>query len=76
LLDPGVVAGWHASKHAGGGVSCSVCHGDKHTSKDDAEKVIMPGVESCMKCHETWTYPDIGTWFKEFSKTHDPPCIG
>jgi hypothetical protein len=36
----------------------------------------MPGVESCMKCHETWAYPDIGTWFKESSKTHDPPCIG
>jgi uncharacterized CHY-type Zn-finger protein len=73
LLDSGVVADWRSSRHAEGGVICSVCHGDNHTSKEDARKVIMPRVESCMKCHETWAYPHIGEWFKEFRKTHNPP---
>jgi hypothetical protein len=34
-------------------VDCSTCHGDKHKSAVDLEKVLIPTPDKCAECHET-----------------------
>lgn len=50
---PNIVRDWQMSKHAENEVSCSVCHGDEHTSAMDVSKVKLPTPETCETCHET-----------------------
>jgi hydroxylamine dehydrogenase len=47
----GIVSDWEASKHSKNGVTCSTCHGDKHTSPANANLAVMPTIETCAGCH-------------------------
>jgi cytochrome c553 len=49
---PGAVQDWKLSKHSEAGVSCSECHGGKHKSAKDVDKVLIPTPDTCAKCHE------------------------
>lgn len=51
-VSPGQVADWESSKHAKVHVSCEVCHGDAHTTADDAASVSFPDESTCAGCHE------------------------
>jgi hypothetical protein len=51
-ISPGQVADWEASKHAENDISCSDCHGDKHTGASDAALVELPAETVCGECHE------------------------
>ncbi len=59
-INPGLVADWKASKHAGQEISCAECHGDEHKSEKDAAKAVLPDEEGCAQCHEKQ--------FKQFAK--------
>jgi uncharacterized CHY-type Zn-finger protein len=72
-LSPGIVGEWKLSKHNEGGVICSTCHGDEHSSEADVEKVVIPDLESCRRCHQPAIHPNVETWWKAFSETHNPP---
>jgi len=48
---PRMVDDWRLSKHSKNGVDCSVCHGDKHHSKADADKALIPTPQTCAMCH-------------------------
>jgi predicted CXXCH cytochrome family protein len=47
----GIVKDWEASKHSKNGVTCSTCHGDKHTSPANANLAVTPTIETCAGCH-------------------------
>ena len=51
-ISPGQVADWQASRHSQEDVTCSTCHGDKHTAADDARLAEMPDETVCKECHE------------------------
>ncbi len=51
-LTPGQVQDWESSRHAKMGISCSVCHGDAHSSSDDANLASLPDEQVCAACHE------------------------
>lgn len=51
-ITPNIVKDWKISKHAENEISCDVCHGDQHQSKDDVAKVEIPTPETCKTCHE------------------------
>ena len=51
-ISPGQVRDWEVSAHADVEVTCSVCHGDKHTSAEDASLAEMPSEAVCGDCHE------------------------
>ena len=51
-LSPGQVQDWAVSKHAEVEVTCSTCHGEKHTSADDYALAEMPSEAVCGDCHE------------------------
>jgi hydroxylamine dehydrogenase len=48
---PNIVSDWQLSKHSQNGVDCAVCHGDLHTSAQDADKALIPTPETCSSCH-------------------------
>jgi len=50
-VTPLQVKDWQTSKHAQSDVTCDVCHGDQHTSADDADKAQLPTPETCAQCH-------------------------
>jgi len=50
---PNIVADWKLSKHSSNDVTCSVCHGDRHTSAEDVAYVQIPTPETCADCHDT-----------------------
>ena len=50
-VTPGIVSDWQLSKHSQNAVTCSVCHGDGHTSAQDVAKVKIPTPETCAGCH-------------------------
>lgn len=52
-VTPGIVSDWRLSKHSKNLVTCSVCHGASHMSKDDVDKVRPIEPTWCGKCHET-----------------------
>jgi predicted CXXCH cytochrome family protein len=52
-LTPGLVQDWTGSRHAEVGVDCAVCHGEEHTSPDNAALAKIPTPETCAECHET-----------------------
>ncbi len=47
----GVVNDWRLSSHAENDISCSVCHGDGHTTDDDVAEVSLPTPDVCGDCH-------------------------
>jgi len=49
---PYIVSDWQLSKHSQNEVTCSVCHGDGHTTAEDVAKVEIPTPETCATCHE------------------------
>ena len=51
-ISPGQVADWESSKHSEEDVTCSVCHGEEHTSAKDFKKVTLPDEHVCAQCHE------------------------
>ncbi len=51
-VTPGIVTDWQISKHAENEVTCSTCHGDRHTSAKDVAYVNIPTPETCANCHE------------------------
>ena len=52
-LQPNIVSDLEISKHRQNDVTCSTCHGDAHTTKDDYAKVQIPTPETCNECHDT-----------------------
>lgn len=52
-VTPKIVSDWQLSKHSQNEVNCTSCHGDQHTSKDDAAKAHLVLPETCASCHET-----------------------
>lgn len=51
-VTPGIVSDWKLSKHSKNEVSCSVCHGDRHMSENDVDKVVPMNPERCIVCHQ------------------------
>lgn len=51
-VTPNIVADWQLSKHSQFEVTCSVCHGEGHTTAEDVDKVQIPTPETCNDCHE------------------------
>ena len=51
-ISPGQVADWESSNHSKEGVTCSVCHGDKHKSGKTAHLAQLPDEHLCAECHE------------------------
>jgi hypothetical protein len=51
-LHPRIVSDWQLSKHSRNDVNCQACHGDKHLSKDDVDRVEPALPEKCVVCHE------------------------
>ena len=41
-ISPGQVKDWQVSKHSKEDVTCSTCHGEKHTKAEDANLAVMP----------------------------------
>jgi hydroxylamine dehydrogenase len=50
---PSIVTDWQLSKHGQTGFDCAVCHGDQHTSADNADKAKIPTPETCAMCHDS-----------------------
>jgi hydroxylamine dehydrogenase len=59
-ISPGQVKDWQVSKHSKEDVTCSTCHGEKHTTAEDAKLATMPDESVCGECHEQQ--------FEQFSK--------
>jgi len=51
-VSPGQVQDWESSRHSKMGISCSACHGDAHSSSDDANLASLPDEQVCAACHE------------------------
>ena len=51
-ISPGQVADWEISRHFEEEITCSVCHGEEHTSADDVNRVSLPDEHVCSECHE------------------------
>jgi hypothetical protein len=52
-VTPRIVSDWMLSKHSKNLVTCSVCHGITHMSKDDVDLVWPIKPNWCGKCHES-----------------------
>ncbi len=52
-VTPGAVGDWELSKHSENDIFCSACHGDQHTTAEDADLVQLPTAATCGECHET-----------------------
>ncbi|MDJ0976252.1 MAG: multiheme c-type cytochrome [Planctomycetota bacterium] len=53
-LNPGLVSQWRQSTHATAPdpVSCEACHGDAHTTNEDAHEAKEATPKVCGECHE------------------------
>ncbi len=51
-VTPEIVADWKASKHSQVDVSCSVCHGEHHTTAEDVSKSLPVKPDRCIMCHQ------------------------
>lgn len=51
-VTPGIVSDWRLSKHSKVEVSCSVCHGDSHSSENDVAKARPVTPDRCILCHQ------------------------
>lgn len=50
-VTPGVVTDWEISKHHAFEVGCVDCHGEEHTTADDAAEAAIPTPDTCATCH-------------------------
>jgi len=48
---PGAVTDWRLSKHSQEEVGCEACHGEEHTTADDASEAAIPTPATCEGCH-------------------------
>lgn len=48
---PGQVADWKSGKHGEEDITCSDCHGDRHTGVNDAKLAYLPDEHVCEECH-------------------------
>ncbi|MEN8200894.1 MAG: multiheme c-type cytochrome [Thermodesulfobacteriota bacterium] len=51
-VSPGMVQDWKASVHSENDVTCSSCHGEKHTTAEDSKLAQLPSEEVCAECHQ------------------------
>ena len=51
-VTPGTVKDWEASSHSKKGVTCSTCHGDKHTGPQNVTLAQLPDERLCAQCHK------------------------
>lgn len=51
-LSPGQVMDWQVSKHAENDVGCAECHGEAHSTAEDAMKAVLPAEQKCAECHQ------------------------
>ncbi|MEA3547572.1 MAG: multiheme c-type cytochrome [Thermodesulfobacteriota bacterium] len=51
-VSPGQVQDWKASLHSENDVTCSTCHGEKHSKAEDANLAQLPAESVCAECHE------------------------
>ncbi len=51
-VTPDIVSDWRLSKHSSKEVTCSVCHGDYHSSEEDVEKARPVRPDRCIMCHQ------------------------
>ena len=51
-VSPGMVQDWKASEHSKNDVTCSTCHGEKHTTAEDSKLAMLPNEAKCAECHE------------------------
>ncbi|MFB0565255.1 MAG: multiheme c-type cytochrome [Candidatus Aminicenantaceae bacterium] len=51
-ITPRIVSDWKLSLHSQNDISCSVCHGDTHSSNKDVANVKIPTPQTCALCHE------------------------
>ncbi|RKX33890.1 MAG: cytochrome C, partial [Verrucomicrobia bacterium] len=54
-ITPGIVKDWKASVHKSKDVGCGDCHGIRHKSKDDVDKVLTVTADTCATCHADQT---------------------
>jgi hydroxylamine dehydrogenase len=57
---PSIVADWEKSKHAEIGMECEICHGEEHTTAEDAKAATIPTAHFCGSCH----YDQLGQFEK------------
>jgi len=50
-VSPSIVSDWKLSEHSQNDGNCSACHGEEHTSAQDAAKAKIPTPETCATCH-------------------------
>ncbi|MEI6224667.1 MAG: multiheme c-type cytochrome [Deltaproteobacteria bacterium] len=50
---PGIVSDWKLSRHSEASVGCDSCHGTAHGTAADASKALLPGPDTCARCHAT-----------------------
>ncbi len=50
-VTPMIVQEWNLSRHASRDITCSMCHGNDHTSAEDALKADIPTYQTCARCH-------------------------
>jgi len=51
-ITPNIVSDWQLSTHSQNEVECISCHGDEHTTAEDAADAEIPTAETCNTCHE------------------------
>jgi formate-dependent nitrite reductase cytochrome c552 subunit len=51
-VTPGLVKDWEASKHSKKDVTCSTCHGNKHTGSQNVKLALLPDEHLCAQCHK------------------------
>ena len=51
-VTPDIVSDWRLSRHSKVEVTCSVCHGDYHSTEDDVEKARPVTPDRCILCHQ------------------------
>lgn len=51
-VTPGLVKDWEASKHSTKEVTCSTCHGNKHTGPQNVKLAELPDENLCARCHK------------------------
>ena len=54
-ITPGIVKDWQISVHKKKDVGCADCHGIRHKSKDDVDKVLTVTADTCGNCHADQT---------------------
>jgi len=51
-ITPRIVSDWQLSRHKANDVGCPVCHGEDHSTAEDAARAAIPTPQTCATCHE------------------------